>query len=648
MLKTGLKDYIKRILSFSILTVGFTLLISTQSISKIYAEDFDILRESQIEIDYSPEDDFATVTQTISYRINDPKYFYNSNTKFTILLQDYRATADKNERAFKKSTIKLSDSENESISNYEISEKEEGIEIKISRSRETTFDAPYKIVITYKTHELTSLKGNISSIYIPGVSDKQQFLNTENGITTKMDFIMKVYVPENAAIASEISPKSITEEFKNQKRIYTVNGKNLVGKMGWIQFGTKQYNYFKIVQNTPKTDYLIPTELNQITNLLSTNIYKIVLPREFEETNQKIYYSNITPKPTKIEIDNEGNLIAQFEVPANQNSQIVAEGIITMEKLPSGKKSIPNLSILEYLKIVNDSEITILDKNKYIQEDIYWQKNNKEIKNEADKLIADSDTIEELIRNNYNFVIEQLEYDYEKVNSENPRLGASLALSNGTGVCMEYADLLIAIFRAQGIPTRTAFGYGNDPLLSNLSDDTFNTSAVTNTRIGHQWVQVWLPEYGWLSVDPTWGETGREYIGPDLDHILWSTVSNLSESNVFDTYLFSANKVDSSILSSFDIELRTINQGEFTKQFEQGELNYLNDMISDDIYNNSNNSELNSNIKTTPLGKALVITLPSCIAIIFLVFLLTVFTHLLRRVFGKRDSLTQIKAPKQV
>lgn len=630
------KKHISKIFIFGITNLMFFMF----SISPLQAQasnQTDISRNSSIEIEYQPGEDFTTVTQTITYEINSPKYFYSANTQFSILLQDYRVNPDESEKAFKKSTLKVSDSENEAITNYEIIEKPEGLELKVKRNKETTYDMPYMIKLTYKTHELTNIKGNITSIYVPGVSEQQQFTSNENGVLTEMNFNMKVIVPESAPIASEISPKTILEEFKDKKRIYSINGKDLIGKMGWIQFGNKQFNYFKITQFTPKTDYLIPTELNPLTNLLSTNIYKIVLPREFDENNQKIYYTKINPTPTKIEIDEEGNLIAQFEVPANENSKIVAEGVITMETLPSQKRNIPQINLTNYYELINDSTKNILDIEKYIESDIYWQKDSTEIITIAENLKSKSNTIEDLIRNNYNYVINSLEYDYEKVNSENPRLGALTALNIKSGVCMEYSDLMIAIFRAQGIPARTAFGYGNDPLI-NTSDNSFNTNSVSNSRIGHQWVQIWIPEYGWLSVDPTWGESGREYIGPDLDHILWSTVSNLSKNNVFDTYLFSANKVDASILSSFDIELKTINEQEFNDMKANGELKELSELKIAEQYPEHN--DLTQNIKTTPLGKALVITLPSCIIIIILIFTLSVFTHLTRKIFTKSKVLS--------
>jgi len=71
---------------------------------------------------------------------------------------------------------------------------------------------------------------------------------------------------------------------------------------------------------------------------------------------------------------------------------------------------------------------------------------------------------------------------------------------------MEFADLMVAILRAQGIPAIAANGAG------------YGRYDKPETFIGHQWVMVYFPSLGWVPVDPTWGDSGGELIGPDLLH----------------------------------------------------------------------------------------------------------------------------------
>ncbi len=65
------------------------------------------------------------------------------------------------------------------------------------------------------------------------------------------------------------------------------------------------------------------------------------------------------------------------------------------------------------------------------------------------------------------------------------------ALSLGRGVCQDFAHLLIAACRCQGIPARYVSGYLYDPQWS-------GDSAAT-----HAWVDVFIPARGWISLDPT-------------------------------------------------------------------------------------------------------------------------------------------------
>jgi hypothetical protein len=74
---------------------------------------------------------------------------------------------------------------------------------------------------------------------------------------------------------------------------------------------------------------------------------------------------------------------------------------------------------------------------------------------------------------------------------------------------MEYSDLLITMLRAQGIPSRAVFGYGYDPSKKNTLPEK------------HQWVQAYIEGTGWVSIDPTWGNTSRRFIGSDFDHFSW-------------------------------------------------------------------------------------------------------------------------------
>ena len=93
--------------------------------------------------------------------------------------------------------------------------------------------------------------------------------------------------------------------------------------------------------------------------------------------------------------------------------------------------------------------------------------------------------------------------------------------NNGSGVCYDFAVVLAAMLRSQGIPCKTVFGY-----YSHINDT------------GHVWNEVYVPSSGsitsdkmsitgnkWCRLDPTysWNHTGKEAISfiNDSSNYIW-------------------------------------------------------------------------------------------------------------------------------
>jgi transglutaminase-like putative cysteine protease len=61
-------------------------------------------------------------------------------------------------------------------------------------------------------------------------------------------------------------------------------------------------------------------------------------------------------------------------------------------------------------------------------------------------------------------------------------------LEHGKGVCQDFTHLMIAVLRSFGVPARYVSGYVHRPNKESQS---------------HAWCEVWLPDLGWVGVDPT-------------------------------------------------------------------------------------------------------------------------------------------------
>ncbi len=68
------------------------------------------------------------------------------------------------------------------------------------------------------------------------------------------------------------------------------------------------------------------------------------------------------------------------------------------------------------------------------------------------------------------------------------------ALSEGRGVCQDFAHIMIAIARSWRIPTRYVSGY----LYHRRHDRDRSASDAS-----HAWVEAYLPSFGWIGFDPT-------------------------------------------------------------------------------------------------------------------------------------------------
>jgi transglutaminase-like putative cysteine protease len=85
------------------------------------------------------------------------------------------------------------------------------------------------------------------------------------------------------------------------------------------------------------------------------------------------------------------------------------------------------------------------------------------------------------------------QFSYEK---KSTRVDSPIdeALHTRTGVCQDFAHIMIALVRQLGIPCRYVSGY----LYHGGEDHDRSTSDAT-----HAWVEAFLPELGWVGFDPT-------------------------------------------------------------------------------------------------------------------------------------------------
>lgn len=221
-------------------------------------------------------------------------------------------------------------------------------------------------------------------------------------------------------------------------------------------------------------------------------LYEIALPPSMPPY-QKTYLTSLEPAPYSVSYDQEGNILAQYLIEAGANVTVEFKGQIVLTQKTLNE-------ITEPLHATPPAFFT--------QKDTYWEYDAEEIKNARQAILdkVEHDEVETVARTVYAYVTQTLAYDFTKLRdiASVSRSGAVHALNNpNKAICTDYTDVTISLMRSLGIPAREVNGYA-------FTDADENLPTVNDVL--HAWVQIYLPEKGWVQIDPTWGSTA------DLDY----------------------------------------------------------------------------------------------------------------------------------
>lgn len=209
---------------------------------------------------------------------------------------------------------------------------------------------------------------------------------------------------------------------------------------------------------------------------------------------QQVLYSDISPKPYNVRIDEDGNFIASFILSPREELEIKTAGNALIW-------TTPRTDFIENPPLPNHTA-----SNKY------WETQSQVISDAAKALSNPFDI--------YSYIVDAFEYDYSRVGDEdNRRMGAEAILKDpARAICMEFTDAFIALSRKKGIPAREVNGFA-------YTEDEFLKPLSLVADVLHSW-----PEYyddnskQWKQVDPTWANTthGVDYFNNlDFNHFVF-------------------------------------------------------------------------------------------------------------------------------
>ena len=187
--------------------------------------------------------------------------------------------------------------------------------------------------------------------------------------------------------------------------------------------------------------------------------------------------------------DNEWNVLVKFEY---------ADELLEGESLTASIEAdvtVCEFNYLDFNGTEQDYSKDERDIEKYTADDLFIDSDNPVISNTSKSLIKDETNSVEIAKIIYDFVIRNLDYDYFRAEDRNYELlYASEILERGEGVCADYAILYTALLRSAGIPARLAAGI---PVYTILYEKN------KEIDIGHAWVEIKIPNYGWIPIDIT-------------------------------------------------------------------------------------------------------------------------------------------------
>lgn len=98
----------------------------------------------------------------------------------------------------------------------------------------------------------------------------------------------------------------------------------------------------------------------------------------------------------------------------------------------------------------------------------------------SDKVTADSNDDLKKVEKVFNYVTENIDYDYDQAeNIETDYIPViDDVLKRKKGICFDYASVMCAMLRIQGIPTKLVVGYAGD--------------------VYHSWISVFTEDQGWI------------------------------------------------------------------------------------------------------------------------------------------------------
>ncbi len=203
-----------------------------------------------------------------------------------------------------------------------------------------------------------------------------------------------------------------------------------------------------VIGNSGVAEVMIVTELKNDSWWWQTKT--VTLPPDTNQ--QRVWIESISPKPTSVSLDNDGNVLAKYRLMPKQTLEVTAKARISVDNLDYD---------LGLATSLDDAPQEI--KDRYLNQTAAWQDTDIQVEVGAD--------LEKAIAAIHDQVAGKINKAPHEINYEDARASA---------------DMMVGELRANQIPARVVLG----KLINNGQSADW------------AWTEVYLPGVGWITLDP--------------------------------------------------------------------------------------------------------------------------------------------------
>ena len=201
------------------------------------------------------------------------------------------------------------------------------------------------------------------------------------------------------------------------------------------------------------------------------------------------------------EADNRWTLISLEDIGAGSSKTIVVTQTIKVESVKfSINPSLVGTSIPSDLSEYTQPVASL------------WESTDNGILTLATSLTENTSNLYYMARQLFDWIVDNI--TYERQTSEHDALWS---FQTKKGDCSDFTNLYISMARAAGIPTKAVSGNAY------LSIYSLGGAQSNIDSVGHAWILIYLPNYGWIPADGVWPQGQGSFGEADYSHIAGAT-----------------------------------------------------------------------------------------------------------------------------